>query len=140
MWWNSADGTVDNYYANVIAENMFAQVDAEDKQYMLMHEITDHRADDSALRVTDGFVISRNGNRVLTKTTCGWELLVLWRDGSSQWIKLKDIKDSYPVQVAEYAVAEARSQQNLRSQLVGTQYTTYTKSYCVQGEDQILEN
>jgi hypothetical protein len=35
---------------------------------MLMDEITDHRADDSALRVTDGFVISRNGNRVPKKT------------------------------------------------------------------------
>ena len=39
------------------------------------------------------------------KTTRGWETArtVAWT-GSSQWIKLKDIKDSYPVQVAEYAV------------------------------------
>ena len=96
---------VDNYYANVIAENMFAQVDTEGKQYLLMNEIIDHRADDSALRGTDGFVTIRNGNRVPKKTTRGWELLVMWRDGSSQWIKLKDIKDSYPVQVAEYTDA-----------------------------------
>ena len=26
-----------------------------------------------------------------------------WRDGSSDWVKLKDLNDSYPVQIAEYA-------------------------------------
>ena len=28
-----------------------------------------------------------------------------WKDGSADWIALKDLKASYPVQVAEYAVA-----------------------------------
>ena len=35
----------------------------------------------------------------------GTHVLVNWKDGSSDWIKLKDIKDSYPVEIAEYAVA-----------------------------------
>jgi hypothetical protein len=74
------DGTVNNYYANVIAENMFAKVHAEGKQYMLMDEMIDHRANDLVLQVTDGFVISQNGNRVPKKTTHGWDLLVLWRE------------------------------------------------------------
>jgi hypothetical protein len=99
------DGTEENYFANVIAENMFAQVDGEGRQYLLMSEITDHRHDESAVSPDDGFVTSSNGNRVPKKTTRGWELMVVWKDGSSEWIKLKDIKDSYPVQVAEYAVA-----------------------------------
>ena len=38
-------------------------------------------------------------------TTQGWSLLVSWKDGSSDWMPLKDIKDSYPVQIAEYAMA-----------------------------------
>ena len=38
-------------------------------------------------------------------TTKGWELLVSWKDGSSSWVKLKDLKNSNPVEVAEYAVA-----------------------------------
>ena len=37
------DGTEENYFANVVAENMFAQVDSEGWQYLLMSEITDHR-------------------------------------------------------------------------------------------------
>jgi Reverse transcriptase (RNA-dependent DNA polymerase) len=98
------DGTEENYFANVIAENMFAQVDGEGRQYLLMEEITDHRRNELAVKADDGFVITRNGNKVPKKTTTGWELMVTWKDGSSDWIKLKDIKDSYPVQVAEYAV------------------------------------
>jgi hypothetical protein len=31
---------------------------------------------------------------------------VSWKDGSSDWVPLKDLKDAYPVQVAEYAVAK----------------------------------
>jgi len=32
-------------------------------------------------------------------------LNVQWKDGSSDWVPLKDLKESYPIQVAEYAVA-----------------------------------
>ena len=34
----------------------------------------------------------------------GWEVLVRWKDDSTTWIALKDMKESYPVQLAEYAV------------------------------------
>ena len=98
------DGSTENYFANVIAECMYAQVDSEGRQFQLLQEITDHRSDNSAIPVADGFVMSRNGNRVPKVTTRGWSLLVSWKDGSSDWIPLKDIKDSYPVQIAEYAV------------------------------------
>ncbi len=100
------DGSTENYFANVIAENMYAQVDDEGRQYQLLDEIADHRSDRTTLRVEDGFTVSQNGNRVPKQTTCcGWFLLVNWKDGSSDWVKLKDLKDSYPVQIAEYAAA-----------------------------------
>jgi hypothetical protein len=35
----------------------------------------------------------------------GWELLVEWRDGSTDWVALKDLKDTNPIELAEYAVA-----------------------------------
>jgi hypothetical protein len=31
--------------------------------------------------------------------------LVEWKDGSSNWLPLKDLKQSYPLEVAEYALA-----------------------------------
>jgi len=99
------DGTEQNYMANIIAENMYAQVDSEGNQFQLLQEISDHRKDGSAVPMGDGFVRSKNGNEVPKITTRGWELLCNWKDGSSDWIKLKDIKDSYPIEIAEYAVA-----------------------------------
>ena len=39
----------------------------------------------------------------MRKTTCGWKLLVLWKDGSETWIPLKDMKESHLVKTAEYA-------------------------------------
>lgn len=36
--------------------------------------------------------------------TQGWQLLVEWQDHPSDWIPLADLKNSYPVQVAKYAM------------------------------------
>ncbi|KAI2489216.1 Reverse transcriptase (RNA-dependent DNA polymerase) [Fragilaria crotonensis] len=105
------DGSTENYFANVIAENMFSQIDSEGNQYQLLKEIIDHKSDGSAVALADGYVISRNGNRVPKHTTRGWSLLVSWKDGSSDWVKLKDIKDAYPVQVAEYAIQNRIAEQ-----------------------------
>jgi hypothetical protein len=77
------DGSTKNYFANVIAECMYAQVDSEGNQYQLLNEITDHRSDNSAIPIADGYVTSRNGNRIPKPTTRGWSLLVSWKDGSS---------------------------------------------------------
>ena len=99
------DGSSENYFANVIAECMYAQIDAEGNQYQLLSEITDDKSDKSAILVEDGYTISQNGNQVSKTMTRGWSLLVSWKDGSSNWMSLKDLKDSYLVQIAEYAVA-----------------------------------
>jgi hypothetical protein len=37
----------------------------------------------------------------------GWKLLVQWKDKSTTWIVLNDMKESYPIQVTKYAI-EAR--------------------------------
>eukprot|EP00978_Attheya_sp_CCMP212_P024525 scaffold77191_cov32-Attheya_sp.AAC.1 len=41
----------------------------------------------------------------MRRTTKGLKLLVKWKDGSSDWLLLADLKESDPVQTAEYAVA-----------------------------------
>ena len=35
-------------------------------------------------------------------TKKGWEICVLWMDGSTDWIALKDLKQSYPIELAEF--------------------------------------
>jgi len=41
----------------------------------------------------------------MRRTTKGWKILVKWKDGSSDWLPLVDLKELDPVQTAEYAVA-----------------------------------
>ena len=41
----------------------------------------------------------------MRQTTVGWKFLVEWANGLRQWIALKILKESNPVQVAEYAMA-----------------------------------
>jgi hypothetical protein len=99
------NGMHEKYQANIIAENMYAQVDNEGFQYLMLKEITDHKKDASAILISEGSVRSGNGQMKPKVTTRGWFLLVQWRDGSTSWEKLKDLKASNPVEVAEYAVA-----------------------------------
>ncbi len=39
--------------------------------------------------------------------TQGWELLIQVKDGSTDWVALKDFKESYPVKLALYAVEQS---------------------------------
>ena len=55
------DGTREKYQANVIAENMFAQVDNEGNQFLLLQEITDHKSDNSAIPIAEGMTHGANG-------------------------------------------------------------------------------
>ena len=52
----------------------------------------------------DAFYTNTRGVKRRLPTTKGWEILVKRKDGSTTWIALKDMKESYPVQLAEYAV------------------------------------
>ncbi len=94
------DGTREKYQANIIAEN----VDDEGNQYMLLQEITDHKKDNSAIPMSEGMIQNSSGTSKPKVTTRGWFLLVQWRDGSTSWERLADLKESNPVEVAEYAV------------------------------------
>ena len=72
------DGSVDKYTANVITENMLAQVHDEDNQYLLMNKIADHRKDNTYIPISDRMTRGHNGNNSPKITTRGWELLVEW--------------------------------------------------------------
>jgi hypothetical protein len=99
------DGTVDSYSANIIAENLYAQIDDEGRMFAVLSEIVDHRKNGHAVSKENGFLPNGTGSNPSRKiTTRGWELLCNWKDGSSDWVRLSDIKESHPVQVAQYAV------------------------------------
>jgi hypothetical protein len=97
--------------ANNIAQNLFAQVDEEGNRHVLFDEIIDHRTDGSEVKQQDAFIVNKKGNKRRVETTKGWELLIRWKDGSTTWVALKDLKEAYPVQVSEYAVLSRISQE-----------------------------
>ena len=105
------DGHHETLTANTIAENLFASCDHEGHRHVLLDEITDHRRLDTALSTEEATIRLPSGQTKPRKTTKGWELLHLWKDGSSTWVPLKDAKNSHPVQAAEYAVANKISQE-----------------------------
>ena len=65
---------------------------------MLLDEIIDHRKNGHAIDKADEYINTKRG-RKLRKSTIGWDMLVLWRDGSTSWIPLKQLKESHPVEI-----------------------------------------
>jgi hypothetical protein len=94
------------YSANVITECLYTQVDDIGHQYLMLEEIMDHKRTADAVEDEEIFYVSSNGNIHQRKPTKGWKLCVTWKDGSSSWETLANMKHSFPVQVAEYAIAK----------------------------------
>jgi hypothetical protein len=75
---------------------------------MLLSGIIDHRVSREAIPKSQGTYVNSYGVNRCKTTTRGWKLLVEWRDGSSDWVSLKDLKDIYPVELALYAKKERK--------------------------------
>ncbi len=100
------DGETAEYSANVIAECLYSQVDSEGNQFLLLEELVDWKKTTEAVADEDIFQVSHNGNVHQRRTTKGWKICVKWKDGSTSWEPLKDLKEAYPIQVAEFAVRQ----------------------------------
>ena len=99
------DGGTEILTANIIAENLLAQVDEYGQRSMLIEEIEDFRTTSDAISDENGTYKTKTGVERKKRTTKGWEFFVRWKDGSGDWTTMKDLKDSYPVQLADYAIA-----------------------------------
>jgi hypothetical protein len=93
------DGNIMEYAANMLAENMLSQLDPYGYNTILLKEIIDYRRDDSAVPLEDKYLTTSSGQRRLR------ELLVAWEDGTESWVRLATLKDSFPVELAEFAKA-----------------------------------
>ena len=99
------DGERASLSANHIAETLFAQVDDEGNRQVLMKEIIDYHTNGQEVKHQDTFITTRTGTIRRRETTKGWEILIEWKDGSTNWVTLKDAKESYPVQLAKFAIS-----------------------------------
>ncbi len=80
----------------MIADKMYTQVEDECNMFQLLDEIIDHKKDDMAIDIANGTVTLASGNVKPKITTQGWQLLLLWKDKSTSWVMLKDLKASNP--------------------------------------------
>ena len=67
--------------------------------------IIDHHVDSSVAVAKENVYRFVNGRRTIGRSTVGVKLLCLQKDGSEQWFPLKDLKESNPIECAEYAKA-----------------------------------
>ena len=98
------DGYIKVYTSNIIAVNLLSQVDEEGHSQIMIDEIVYHRVIEEAIPKSEGTFITRSRMKRKKSTTRGWEICVQWKDGSTNWIALKDLKDYYPVDIANYEV------------------------------------
>jgi hypothetical protein len=81
---------------------MYAPCDIEVRKYNLMEGIIDHKTDGHTVEPAEMY-IKHGSNKKVRKTTKGWHLCVEWKDGTRSWERVVDLKESNPVEVAEYA-------------------------------------
>ena len=101
------DGTTEVLAANIIAKNLLAQVDDQGHRNLMIDETEDHRKNSDAVPKGKGKILNPSGLKRKKKTTKGWEFFVRWKGVSGDLVKMKDLKESYPVPLADYAVANA---------------------------------
>ena len=97
-------GNMAEYSVNVIAENLFSQCNASGNQFILMDTIVDHNMDGHTIKKANMYKQSPRGscNQQCKRTTKGWHQCVQWKNGSTSWERLSNLKESYPIKVAKY--------------------------------------
>ena len=70
-----------------------------------MDEITDPWFGEAVVKSQDAFVNTSSSTKRRSQTTQGVSLCIKWCYRNTTWVVLKEIKDSYSLQLAEYAVA-----------------------------------
>ncbi|KAL7474089.1 hypothetical protein ACHAW6_000082 [Cyclotella cf. meneghiniana] len=89
------NGCTKDLSANNIAEALYAQCNPDGNQYVMLDAIVDFRKN------TDVAISWNNQVKIVN----GWELCCKWKDGSTSWQKLSDLKESPLLQVAGFALA-----------------------------------
>ena len=110
-------GEMTGLAAIIIAESMYAQCDVDRNEYLMLDAFIDYRKNGSALSVEDQKIVVK-GQETLRKSTASWDLCCKWKDRSTLWEKLSDLKELHQIQVAKYAIVQGIQHECI--QLVGS--------------------
>ena len=99
------DREIKEFAANILAENCLSLVDPNSHPSQLLDCITNVRCDDLAIAKADGYNTSKRGQLKRCQTTVDWNFQMRWKDGTKQWVPLSQIKESNPIEVADFVKA-----------------------------------
>ena len=100
------DGSIVDVAANTVASSLMDNCDEFGNEFRMMRSILDHKTDGTEVPKEDGWIRRKSESsqpRERRKTTKGWFLLVEWVDGTETWEPLSQVKESYPLEVCDYA-------------------------------------
>jgi hypothetical protein len=66
------DGAKEAFAANIIAENLIAQVDEEGNCFVLVKEIMGHQKGDNAMLEADSLIVTKSRTCHRKPKSCGW--------------------------------------------------------------------
>ena len=69
------------------------QADGDGIHHQLLEGILDHSKDKQAIEKKNKYFVSKRGRRSMHRTTVGWKFNIKWRDGTTTWVSLKDLKE-----------------------------------------------
>ena len=98
------DGFRQPVAADLIAENLFAQVYQEGRRNKLINMIINIKKNDKYVKDKDSFDISSNGTKRHKANNKSWEVYIHQKDGINTWNTLKDVKDLSTIELAEYPI------------------------------------
>jgi hypothetical protein len=97
------DGDQTKLTANMIAESLYSQCDPNGNQYVLLEDIVNHQRLSAAVKLFEQKTVHANSKIYLKRSTIGWQLCCQWKDGSTSWENLADLKESHPIKTAKCA-------------------------------------
>lgn len=87
-----------------MAQAIYAQCDVYGNKYVFFECFVEIQKYPTGLSLDKQDAI-HNGKEYMQCTTKGWFVSCKWKDSSTSWEKLSNMKESHPLQIAEYAVA-----------------------------------
>ena len=87
------DGDVTELTANEIAESMYATCNENGDHILLFDAIVDHRKNDNAMTISEQKFVDFRGKQQYKRSTKGWEVCVIWKNGSTTWKNISDFKE-----------------------------------------------
>ena len=90
------DGEVIELTENGISDFMYAACNESGNEYLMIDSIVNYHKSNKAISVSSQKVVHRDQS-FMCRSTVGWQICIQWKEGSTAWQDIKDMKESHPV-------------------------------------------